>query len=224
MSDRRTLTADFGTLSKTYDAEPEVKAWMPTLWDSNAYVEIDGETWLQETTIDLSGYALQRKTFFPFSSFEQIGGVYGATIPTALTEQPYLQDYTVISSIPLSNTDLIVGLSVHTGFEGPYGVGFNRDAILHGTSRAYTNDTSVSVAQVYANLVLNSAQNFSSLEPTAADKLYCYRVIKYYGDRPGLTSLQVPAKRVIIPGTIDTEPTLEHMMRMKRSYELANQV
>ena len=72
--------------------------------------------------------------------------------------------------------------------------------------------------------------DFSSLEPTAADCIYCYRVFilpKAY-DRTtqpnGLDVFRAPAKRVLLNAMTDKEPELEYMMRLKRSYELANQV
>jgi hypothetical protein len=38
------------------------------------------------------------------------------------------------------------------------------------------------------------------------------------------TKMTIPSSRIVIPGTIKEEPKLEYMMRLKRSYELANQV
>jgi hypothetical protein len=66
-----------------------------------------------------------------------------------------------------------------------------------------------------------------SLEPTAADKLFASRIVMPYGKVANtilMTSMASPAQRVGFRGMMAEEPTLEYMMRLKRSYELANQV
>ena len=72
---------------------------------------------------------------------------------------------------------------------------------------------------------MNVVDNYySSLEPTAADTLYCYRVIALPLTSSSITSVVLPAKRVIMDAYVEAEPNNEYMMRLKRSYELANQV
>ena len=66
-----------------------------------------------------------------------------------------------------------------------------------------------------------------SLQPTAADKLFLYAIAIPNPTVTGSTSyttMSVPACRVGFFGTMAEEPTIEYMMRLKRSYELANQV
>ena len=76
--------------------------------------------------------------------------------------------------------------------------------------------------------MLTKADNiFSSLEPTAADCLYCYRVAAIPTAQTGGTGIDfvyLPPKRVILDAFTVEEPELSYMMRLKRSYELANQV
>jgi len=58
--------------------------------------------------------------------------------------------------------------------------------------------------------------------------LYCYRFLALpngaAADEYGATGLVLPALRVILDAFTVEEPDLEYMMRLKRSYELANQV
>ena len=82
---------------------------------------------------------------------------------------------------------------------------------------------------------LQRSQRFESGEPTAADKLYCYRIVQIQADgllptdpsgglTPGQSYISIPAARQLIAGRINEESELVYMQRLKRSYELANQV
>ena len=68
------------------------------------------------------------------------------------------------------------------------------------------------------------------LEPTTADKLYCYRLLYMFGpaadvgNATGITNFYAPPLRVVLPIVTAEEPWLEYVMRQSRSYELANQV
>ena len=101
---------------------------------------------------------------------------------------------------------------------GRYQVMYANSVIGSGAFTSAGNATLTSLVDNY----------FSSLEPTAADCLYCYRVFAV--PRPGavgedgVTQLFLPPKRVIFDAFTVEEPELEYMMRLKRSYELANQV
>jgi hypothetical protein len=184
-----------------------------------------GAFWLFEGTIDLSGFALQKKTFYPYSSFEQRSTpTYGEFVPLFL-QQPYSFDNMIISSVPLSDTDIGLSLTQAPGFISPNAgeMRYNRDVIMHSELKVYTQDSTISGGQENI-LALVSSTRSSSLEPSAADKLYCYRVISCNARDGEGVSLKFPAARILIPGTITSEPTLEYNMRLKRSYELANQV
>ncbi len=104
----------------------------------------------------------------------------------------------------------------------------NRSSLIYGEVKIYTRDTNIMLSlpgvsqQQYLKLIVN--ENFSSLEPTSADKLYCYRLVAIGGGDSEFLSAFAPPNRILIPGTIAQEPKLEYMMRLKRSYELANQV
>lgn len=73
------------------------------------------------------------------------------------------------------------------------------------------------------NLLLPAtAGAFGSNEPTAVEKLWCYRIVGLSGATPWAAgdTLQLPATRFIAAMNIQKEPDLEYMMRLKRSYEL----
>jgi hypothetical protein len=231
---QRTLCVEFNGLNIAYDAgDREFKqAW-------GGWTQVAGDVWFDQQDIDLSGYAMQKKTFYPYSSFEQRSGstlAETAIVPpaTTLTTQPYVLENTIVSSIPLSNNDVLLSASAITspGFNnsiaGVSGVNttlrFDRSVIIHGESKVYTLDSTISIGGQSDIFKLIDRQTYSSLEPTAADKLYCYRIVYLSATDGELTDVILPDSRVLMPGTLSAEPKLEYMMRLKRSYELANQV
>lgn len=213
---QRTLCAEFSYVTLDYDG----KDLVPT---SGGWTDLGSNTCFIQQDIDLSGYAMERKTFYPYSSFEQRANTEYIQSSATLTSQPYLVEGTIVSSVPLSNNDLFVGapgfISAFPGFGR-----FDRSVIIHGEFRTYTLDSTMSVAGGLNAIKLLNRQIFSSLEPTAADKLYCYRVISVSATSGEVTKVIFPSSRILIPGNISSEPKLEYMMRLKRSYELANQV
>jgi len=191
-----------------------------------------------ESTIDLSGYERQDLTFFPYASFLQEGGFW------LYTDGAGAYTIDVLSSIPIDFDTLytnMVGQS-SPGFTplsfGTFAVqAQNPDTVIHSQFRLQSRNS-----QFPGNFFLETELEAfgSSLEPTAADKLYFYRVVLLLQDanpdpgdpsatppippgEPYGTDLLIPAGRIKIPGRMMKEPDLEYMMRLKRSYELANQ-
>jgi len=230
---QRTLCVEFGGLSVQWDKLTDDYEPLAT---GSGWTYVTPGFWYLQQDIDLSGYAMDRKTFYPYSSFEQRGmATLAEVIPTGgattLTKQPYVYDITIVSSVPLKQNDLIASVLAGPGFTTfagfPNGEGrFNRSQIIHGETKMYTVDYTTSVIGSNQQDVLKLVNRdiYSSLEPTAADKLYCYRIVALTAEASEIDAAFVPATRVLIPGNISSEPKLEYMMRLKRSYELANQV
>lgn len=213
---QRTLVAEFPGFGLTDDGGS--RTVFPT-----GYTTIGVNVYLNETTIDLSGYALQKKSFYPYSSFEQRNSAVIGSFSNATARN--IVDNIIISSIPLDLSGVNPNqlAAVLPGFIGPSNVAYriNRDPLIHQHQLIYSHDSTTAGTGGSSIYRVVSSQSGSSLEPTAADKLYCYRLITMSG-QDGTVSM--PAVRVMIPGNISKEPTLEYMMRLKRSYELANQV
>jgi len=174
-----------------------------------------------EGSIDLSGYALDRKTFYPTTAIHQKAASYVNFGGSSVTE------LVVVTSIPISSTDLLayIGNLTGPGFtqSGPTNAE-QQDwtTVLFGQTNVYMINSTLPALGV--TQLINS-DSYGSLSPTAADKLFVYKVV-VPGTLSGVIgqSLAVPSSRVIIPGSMMQEPKLEYMMRLKRSYELANQV
>ena len=224
---QRTLCAEFLPLSLELD-----KGELLPSAATRGWTNLGNELFYCQQDIDLSGYAMSRKTFYPYSSFEQRAGFTIGEFSNPLTAQPYVTDVTIVSSVPLNDSDLAVaavyapGFTTLFGFTGPFaGVGrFDRSNIIHGEMKLYTQDSTMAVPGGSNTLKLIDRQTFSSLEPTAADKLFCYRLVGIVTATDETIKAVIPASRVLLPGNISSEPQLEYMMRLKRSYELANQV
>jgi hypothetical protein len=69
---------------------------------------------------------------------------------------------------------------------------------------------------------LVSAGGFGSKEPTAAAKLFCYKLVRVQGAAPPGAGelLKVPASRIGLHGRMFSEDEMPYIMRLKRSYEL----
>jgi len=198
--------------------------------------------WVSEHKLDLSGYTQSDLTVGFRRSFEQDGGP--ATIAWNADRDNVLSIYDtavaqqiIISSVPFTDPQLILTIINSPGFI-PYTGGstadfgnFNRTHIIHGHLTYFDvqldqiTDPSTDGASW---LIPEIDQYYSSLEPTAADCLYCYRVIAVPNGAAstgyGADSVVLPPMRVILDAFTVEEPELEYMMRLKRSYELANQV
>jgi len=223
---QRTLCAEFGGLAIQFNP---VSGDFEVTASGSGLTNLGGGFFVLQQDIDLSGYAMERKTFYPYSSFEQRGGIVSGQFASAPTEQPYVIEQTIISSIPLNTNDFAASIIAAPGFNTYSGfidgqARFDRSSIIHGELKWYTIDTTQSVKAGLNTLKLLEREVFSSLEPTAADKLYCYRILLLTAVTGEAFKGSWPPTRVLIPGTISSEPKLEYMMRLKRSYELANQV
>lgn len=188
---------------------------------------------MYEESIDLSGYAMEDLTFSPYASFKQIGGY------TTFNDGVGFIRYDCISSVPMDLTELytLVAIGGGPGFISPFPntlalTNVNRDVVIHGDLQIYAKDVNYPGTNF-----MTERDSFisSSLEPTAADKLYVYSVIILDANLdadpsavppvlPYGTYLANAPRRLVMPGRWTQEPELEYMMRLKRSYELANQV
>ena len=218
--------------------------------DYRPVVNSNNRYWVSEHKLDLSGYAMEDLTTYFTDSFEQRGGASQVTWVAPLLPPPPpgrmgLNSFSssnfetvVLSSVPITDSQL---LSMAINLPGFANFGnqlidfgnFDRTHIIHGTSKVWTVDSTFSGSfdqTSGAYLIPIQSLNFSSLEPTAADAIYCYRLFNLTNaaasdsDNVQLNSITFPPMRVLLGAVVDEEPTLEYMMRLKRSYELANQL
>ena len=181
-----------------------------------------GNVLLWDGSIDLSGYALDRKTFYPSTA------IYQQAYPYINFGGSSVSEMVLVTSIPISDNDLVGYISGLTapGFTQDDTFGGDRQqdwtTVLFGQTNVYMINSTLPALGLTQLITSNK---YGSLSPSAADKLYIYKLCI-----PGTVSgeigdsLSISSSRVIIPGSMMQEPKLEYMMRPKRSYELANQV
>lgn len=183
--------------------------------------ELAGGTSISHSTvIDLSGYAMESLTFFPAAIGLQDPGIY---LFKGSNTSPFtgLQVLDIVTSVPM---DVSQVATVQTGAVGPGLLGslYEFETILFGMYRFFSLNSNIP----YLNYQqLERSQRFDSGEPNAADKLFCYRIVTPLSqDLTPESILSIPAARQLIGGAMDEESELVYMQRLKRSYELANQV
>jgi len=220
----RRLAAMHPSLTLTYAGGT---TWSPSLGTTaSGWTQLGANpAWIHETQIDLSGYALQRMTFFPTAVGIQDPGVY-RMLPGAVATTSSLYMLDLITSTPIEDptATLITEQLLKNQGPGMFGSDETFETILYGQFRAFAENSTIKIPNFQQ---LQRSQRFESGEPTAADKLYCYRIVTIVADGaydPNISYISLPAARQLIAGRIDEEPELVYMQRLKRSYELANQV
>ena len=172
--------------------------------------QVDGQILYVETYFDLSGYELDDLTLMPRYIRLQDGLPY-------FSEATALDVYDVISQEKLNITDFLLH-AISGDYPGSKLSTEDWSQILFCNTRFFTQQ----VDFTFNNLQLPAtAGSFGSLEPTAARTLWIYRVV-IPRELPEGSSLTIPATRFILSGEVVQEDELEYMMRLKRSYELAN--
>jgi hypothetical protein len=216
----RRLTAMHPALNATFDGVTWTGLNGLDGWE---VLNAAGTRFAHEASIDLSGYAMDSLTFFPTSVGLQDPGVYlvrGTPDPTFSG----MQVLDIITSVPMNLAQLDTLSSRQVQGKGPGMIGTDLDftTILFGMYRFFSTNVNIP----YANYVqLERSQRFDSGEATAADRLYCYRIVNLTvsGLDPE-SRVNIPAARQIIAGVMSAEKELVYMQRLRRSYELANQL
>jgi len=196
----------------------------------NGWQQAGTSVYFHETEIDLSGYAMDSLTFFPNSVGLQDPGVYLFNPQTLLPEAPQqaIQVLDIITSVPISGAQGILDVA-NLQSPNPSNTGMGMLAsphdfttILFGMFRFFTANTNIPYPGYQQ---LERSQRFDSGEPTAADRLFCYRIVTtLQQDLVDGDTIGIPACRQLIAGVLSAEPDEVYLQRLKRSYELANQV
>lgn len=216
MEGERTITAEHTSLVGQY--ANATSAWSGL----NGWTQINPNLLFHEASVDLSGYAMSDLTMYVEELGMQDPGIYSFVAGAGATYSG-LQVIDMITSVPMTEDDLTT-LQNNAVVIGPGMLGSvqNFEQIVLGTYRFFTPNSLISYPG-YQQLA--RTQRFDSGEPNAADKLFCYRiVILLTDDLDDNSLLLVPACRQLIGSRFHKEDFLHYMMRLKRSYELANQV
>ena len=202
----RRLTKEIPSFQSVYTTEfPPMNGWYN-----------DGLTNLiaYESYFDLSGYELDDMTFVATGVLLQDPGRYLAN--NAVLDYEVLD---IVSQERLSLTDINTQLTLGN-VPGMAGTTEDFTQIIAGNYRLMTQQTTTVAADLL--LTINGG-SFGSGEPTAAAKLWIYRIVRINGLKGAGDTLDIPASRFVMSGSAIKEDELPYMMRLKRSYELSTQ-
>jgi hypothetical protein len=186
------------------------------------YVARGATSLIAESSIDLTGYAMEDLTFATFETMYQDAGIYSTTdgAGTAPGASTKLEVMELITDVPLSRDELLVTAEA-MGVTVPGQIDSTQDfsQVIYGNYRLYVPNNTLGLIG-YMQMIQSSG--FGSKEPTASARLYCYRIIRCLTAADG-DLLNLPSCRVGLSGRMYREDDLPYMMRLKRSYELATQ-
>ena len=97
---------------------------------------------------------------------------------------------------------------------------FNMEQVVYGRTRRYSTSTE------YGDLNLKGVSNWGTGSSTAASRLYLTRIVMVEVLTPPVpdTTVRIAASDFVLGAVLLKEPELQHMMRLKRSYEMAPRV
>lgn len=171
------------------------------------------------TTIDLSKMEMDAETLYPLGITVQDPGLYLCS--DAVNKSMVVLDLITTKEIDPALIVNFSGLFFDDLTGSMYGMMKSSDdatQIIFGQFRLMTHN--INETGLPDTLTTLISKDFSSGEPTAVDRLHCYRIVQIPGEGTPSSSLYVPAARFYLTAVIDSEPDLEYMMRLKRSYEL----
>jgi len=209
----KTLAQYHDALFATIDPEGNVTI-DPNLLSSGWSQPVPGML-VSQNYFDLAGMSQDDKTMFIEGMAVQEGAF--PAIDGAAGDNYILVD--IMTSIPIDVAkNQFVGNVTVRGLGFP-GAQLNFEHVLYQRYRRFGLD--LDVGQRVA-MMMNDAQSGSN-SPTASDRIYCYRVVLPDLSQPApatLASINVPPARYLIQAEAKEEPTYQHMMRLKRSYDL----
>ena len=193
-------------------------------WENHPTAESEWQTvtgkamTYNEQYLDLSGYELDDLTLgvltnqiqdpgaYMYSGNADVMAVYDILSQERLTED----DMRSIKSNNTATTQSAPGMPL-----GP----LDRSQIVTGTYRLFAKNASIASLP---SLMLNTRTvTFGSGNPTTVQKLWCYRIVVFLVGPLLGDALTIPASTFVVVGDVFKEDDLEYMMRLKRSYELA---
>ena len=162
-----------------------------------------------DSYIDLAGLSLEQETVFFDAGMVQQSNLDSLTVAGA-GEGILIID--LMTSIPLSDNDLLVGAAPGIGFPGSR---INFEHVIFARSNFLRAD--LDMAQL-ALVPLRSFQ-YGSMNATASDRIYCYRMVFVDLAAPAGTLFISNARHLLIANPTK-EPEYQYIMRLKKSYDL----
>lgn len=166
-------------------------------------------TFVSSSYIDLAGLSIEQETVFFDAGMVQQSNLDSLTVAGAGEGIAVID---VMTSIPLNDTDLIASVAPGIGFPGSK---INFEHVIFARSNFLRAD--LDMAQL-ALVPLRSFQ-YGSMNATASDRIYCYRIVFVDLAAPAGTLFVSNARHVLIANPTK-EAEYEYIMRLKKSYDL----
>jgi len=169
---------------------------------------------VHEDTIDIAGYVVDELTFYPIA-----GDVQRAATSLGATEG-FLQEWVLVCAAPIEPRQAVLTqLNMWNHLPGQLKGTTEFQNIIWGRGYTWTRNTNLLqnfAVQVHSTLL-------GSGEPTNGDKLYVYRIVRLISaTAPG--SVELPAGRLLLSGQVREEADYSQIMRMRRVYELQQEL
>lgn len=181
--------------------------------------KLDNTTFCSELIIDLAGLSLEDETvFFDGIMCQEAGptGITGAAGDSMLV-------YDIVATVPLDITN-DYGKIILFGAGFPQGVGdFMHLPYVRWTRYTLDLDTNARFA------FKAQSEQSGSMEATASDRLYVYRIVFISSGTTGsppantLEFAGTAGARILCAVNTKKEADYEHIMRLKRSFDLQNE-
>jgi hypothetical protein len=128
----------------------------------------------------------------------------------------------VMCTRPLTDQQ-ILGTLAYGNFAGNYSIDgqgpLSFEETVYARTQMYVRHIDTSA---WGYITLTDENFFGSMEPTASDRIYSYRlVVASQGDDPGdMDQLTVYPARHLLKSAAKEEPTYQYIMRLMKSYQL----
>ena len=169
---------------------------------------------VSSTYFDLAGLTMEEKTLF-------FQGATATTmfdpLATATAPGDSMQVIDLMTSTPLNDTQLAL-FFLGGNFSGPANAtpGITYDQTIYALCQEYA--TIVDTA-TWGKMKLESVNQIGSMEPTASDRVYSYKLVSIKNGTQA-SGIQTYPTRHLLAATVKEEPEFQYLMRLKRSYEL----
>lgn len=170
------------------------------------------QNFVSDTFFDLAGMSQREKTLFfegatcqEFVNPSHTAGAAGDSIIV----------YDLMTSESLTDTEILSYVALGNFATSAAGIGYQET--IYGRVRQYVVDLDTAA---WGSFVLVSDNQIGSMESTASDRIYCYRIVNV-GAPTAATDIVVNSARYLLRAEAKEEPDFQYLMRLRRSYELA---
>ena len=167
---------------------------------------------LSETYFDLAGMSQREKTMFIDAATVQ--DFLPAVLSAGAAGDGYLVA-DIMTSEPMTDTEVLNFATQGNFAHVACGLGFQET--IYARIELWAKDIDTATWPYALKL---SSNQIGSLQPTASDRIYSYKLISMDGSSQA-SSFGFSATRHIIQATAKEEPEFQYLMRLRRSYELA---